>query len=133
MMTTGQTNAYYLANAYYLGGGVCYTFGLMNIIGSYYSSDSLNSRKEMFYRGMLFTFLGSVCVLEPKTGIASLVKQAAIRFWLSPTNATFFALAGVRGVYYYPNERLRPIITLTLFSAMSATQLALFILTNENS
>jgi len=138
MMNTGQTNAYYFENAYYLAGGVCYTFGLVEILGSYYPSGSLDSRKEMFYRGMLFTLLGSACVLEPKFGVASLVKQAAIRFWLSPTNATVLILEGVIILRHYarsgnPRELLDHFLVLWFGSVMAATQLALFILTNKNS
>ncbi len=124
-------------DAYYVSGSICTMLALYNFIGFCNYNGPLDRRMVMGHRGVLFTFLGSVCALEPKFGVVSLIKQAAIRFWLSPTNMTVLAIGGVTDVYYYHSynsrDRLGTIITLMLASAMSATQLALFILTNENS
>ncbi len=123
-------------NAYYLGGSI-FILGLYNLISSYYPDTPLDRRKVMFQRGIGFTLLGCVCVLEPKTGIASLVKQAAIRFWLSPTNATVLILAGVISLRHYarsgnPRGLLGPFLVLWFGSVLAVTQLALLILTNKN-
>lgn len=122
-------------NGLLIAGGLSLTHGLVSIVGSYSPNSPVSKRRAMFYNGIRNSLYGIILIaVEPRFGLVKTLHQAALRFFLTPTNAAVLTCFGIQNVYTDFNRHGLTGATMVALGVLSTvTQLTLFILNNKNS